>query len=375
MYNKVIIVTVLMLIIKVSKSQNLLLIDGESNYFTNGTKIIIKKRLPFNSILSYQNYSDTCVIKNKRFKFRIKASNSELYILSVIKNDQDLWCRIFLQPGNARIYINDSLLKNVTVKENKTALDFKRFEKFIYSKSDHAYLSLKAENYKKILKVDSIKAEILKEELIRIKGKVARNEILNVIKWIKSNPNSQINSNIIYDYLRKNIQDEELRKVFYKLPISNRRNAWAQELDYFLNRLAIGKIPPDFNQSDTSGNEIVLSKFLGKYILLDFWASWCRPCREATPELVKTYNKFRNKNFEIISIALDENRDKWIKALVQDAMIWVNVSDLKFWKNEIAISYNITSIPFNILINEKGIIIAKNVWREDLNRILKKGLQ
>ena len=159
------------------------------------------------------------------------------------------------------------------------------------------------------------------------------------------------------------------------LPISGRKNTWGQELEYFFDRLAVGKKPPNFIQPDTSGNEIILTNFVGKYVLLDFWASWCRPCREATPELVKIYDEFKYKNFEIISVAIDENNDKWIKALSDDNMTWINVSDLKSWKNAVAVAYNITSIPFNLLLDDKGIIIEKNIWGEELHETLQKRLK
>jgi peroxiredoxin len=129
---------------------------------------------------------------------------------------------------------------------------------------------------------------------------------------------------------------------------------------------AIGSEAIDFTQNDTTGKPVTLSSFKGKYVLVDFWASWCHPCRLENPNVVATYNKFKSKNFTIISVSLDKARDPWIEAIKQDNLRWTHVSDLKFWNNDIAIKYKITSIPQNFLIDPSGKIVAKNLRGPDL---------
>ncbi|MCD0490492.1 AhpC/TSA family protein [Pedobacter sp. MC2016-14] len=131
-------------------------------------------------------------------------------------------------------------------------------------------------------------------------------------------------------------------------------------------QIAVGKAV-DFTQTDDKGNEFKLSSLKGKYVLVDFWASWCVPCRAENPHLLKAYNQLKNKNFEIVGISLDETKAAWLNAVKHDGMPWIQVSDLKGFKSEIAVKYGISAIPQNFLINPDGVIVAKNLRGEDVN--------
>jgi peroxiredoxin len=135
---------------------------------------------------------------------------------------------------------------------------------------------------------------------------------------------------------------------------------------------AIGKIAPDFEQPDTSGKMIRLSDFKGQYVLLDFWASWCGPCREENPNVVKAYQKFHGKGFTVLSVSLDQSGKKanWLNAIHHDGLTWTQVSDLQFWNNAVAVLYGIKAIPQNFLIDKDGKIIAVNIKGDDLNKKL-----
>jgi peroxiredoxin len=130
---------------------------------------------------------------------------------------------------------------------------------------------------------------------------------------------------------------------------------------------AVGSDAIDFTQSDTSGNPVSLSSYKGKYVLVDFWASWCQPCRMENPNVLAAYGKFKTKNFTVLGVSLDKSKDSWIKAIHDDRLAWAQVSDLKFWNNDAAAKYHVQQIPQNFLIDPNGKIIGKNLRGAELD--------
>jgi peroxiredoxin len=132
----------------------------------------------------------------------------------------------------------------------------------------------------------------------------------------------------------------------------------------------VGKPAPEIIMSDPSGKELKLSSFKGKYVLVDFWASWCRPCREENPNVVSAFQKYRNKNFTILGVSLDKNKESWTRAIMKDGLTWSHISDLQEWYSPVVKLYEFNGIPFNVLVNPDGQIVAQDLRGDGLHQKL-----
>ena len=139
--------------------------------------------------------------------------------------------------------------------------------------------------------------------------------------------------------------------------------------------IGIGDIAPDFSLNDPDGKQIALSSLRGKYVLLDFWASWCGPCRKENPNVVRLYEQYKDKNFEIYGVSLDRDKDAWIKAIKDDNLTWVHGSDLKYWSSDVAVQYGVNGIPATYLLDQEGRVVAKNLRGAALEKKLEELLK
>ncbi len=194
------------------------------------------------------------------------------------------------------------------------------------------------------------------------------------IKFLKEHPKSYVSLDIVGE-LGGIIDPVTFPAFFNMLDPSLQNTAKGKRLVSRLEiakRTAVGQQIMDFTQNDTSGNPVTLTSFRGNYVLIDFWASWCGPCRAENPNVVKAYQKFKDKNFQIVSVSLDSKKEPWIAAINKDGMPWIHVSDLQGWANTVAVQYGVKAVPQNFLIDPKGIIIGINLRGEELSGELQK---
>ncbi|MCY4780896.1 TlpA disulfide reductase family protein [Sphingobacterium sp. UT-1RO-CII-1] len=193
------------------------------------------------------------------------------------------------------------------------------------------------------------------------------------IKQAQENPSSIETLRVIQRVGGYDPDYKEMRVLFKGLDKAVRKSAEGKAFDYYLKRLesvAVGKKAPGITQLTPEGDPLSLSDLKGKYVLIDFWASWCPPCRKESPELVATYAQFKDKKFEILGVSFDKNMEDWVAAIKKDNRNWKHISDLQHWSNGAGIVYGVRAIPQNVLVNPAGKIIARNLHGDQLKQKL-----
>jgi len=278
---------------------------------------------------------------------------------------------IFLEPGTITVTAIDSF-SNVQVKG---------------SKAHDAYKVLAEKLEPLNAKTDQLDAEysalVKKKDDAGMKRMIPMYDSLDAIinnvykDYLTQYPSSPIAMYVMTQFAGWDIDPDKAEPVFNSLPATVRNHPSGKvmrEKIEIAKKTAVGRMAMDFTQSDTLGNPVSLSSFKGKYLLVDFWASWCGPCRRENPNVVTAFNKYKEKGFQILGVSLDkpDAKEKWLKAIHDDGLAWTQVSDLKFWDNAVAVKYGIQSIPQNLLIDPEGRIIAKNLRGEELQKKLEE---
>ncbi|MBS1730662.1 MAG: AhpC/TSA family protein [Bacteroidetes bacterium] len=331
-------------------------------------------------------------LKNGDSALLIDANTKEVLARTVIQNDQfqltgkvDEPVLTELKIGSLpdrNLYIENSPIQltgdasdpsKMMVTGSKSQLDFEDFQKIFNPLVSKLNVRVKTLNQL----MEGATSDAL--SLANQNYQDAKGEVENAIdQFVLDKPASYVTPWVLFVTIKVDDNPIIMRQRFNKLAPQIQTSLIGKDLDSYIQYYEVGYIgtsAPDFTQNDINGQPVSLSSFLGKYVLIDFWASWCGPCRRENPNVVKAYNEFKNKNFTIFSVSLDRNKQSWINAIENDHLTWTHVSDLNYWDNAVARQYHITSIPQNFLIDPKGIIIAKNLSGEQLSIELEKILK
>ncbi len=317
----------------VTLAQNNVTISGTIKNNTGFTKILLMELLDNSEIASAP------IATSDAFKISAKINKTDFYKLFL---DEDIYILLVLEAGeNLEVVfdVNDVLKPEIKGSKNSA---------LIYNTLNEA--------------------RMFDDQLVQFQQKIEVDKKNHIRNTIKNNPKSLANLffidelNIETDFetfklLAEGLEEYADNKLVADLIAKVKSQA----------NLSIGSLAPDFELPDVNGKSIKLSSTRGKYVLIDFWAAWCKPCRAESPTLVKAYEKFNKNGFTILSVSLDDNKEDWTTAIQKDKIgAWIHVSDLQYWNSEAAKLYGVESIPFSVLLDKEGKIIAKGLRGEEL---------
>lgn len=316
---------------------------------------------------------DSILVENGKLKYSFKLSHPKEFLLHNKRNlyefrdSKFLW----LEPAEIKIIGDYNFLKNLKVIGSNSHDEFQEYSKMLDSLNNQMTI------YKQefLIQNNGQKNNLLKSKTDSLEPEISR----KIFIFLISKPNSRVTLNTLHKecYVgHRHLNKDKIVQIFKNLNNSLQTSELGIEIQKYIDLPKIpqiGEMAIDFIQLSLENDSIKLSDFRGKYVLVEFWASNCAPCRGNTNKLRLVYNKYKSLGFEILGVSCDWDKEYWVKTIKDEAITWPNVSDLKGWHNEVFLIYDIKFIPTNILIDPSGRIINKDICSiVKLEEILKK---
>jgi thiol-disulfide isomerase/thioredoxin len=316
--------------------------------------------------------TDSVVISHGQFEFAGSVSEPEFcHLLFRWSGNQVHSIGFFLQGGAVSLTGKKDSIDNLVVSGASIQEEYVQFEKKEASLADWT-------SWESAYKAaEAAKNKTMTDSLMAVAKEISNRQKQLAKDYAVANPSSYVAVEEVRNYFSYNPDADKLQGIYNgfspEIKDSKEGKLLKKTLDAAL-LTGVGRPAPAFVQANAKGKPITLSSFKGQYVLVDFWASWCGPCRMENPNVLKSYRQYHPKGFTVLGVSLDDEKGKWLEAVRKDGLPWMQVSDLKGWKNAVAVLYGVEGIPMNYLVDKEGKIVAKGLRGDDLDKKLEEFL-
>lgn len=346
-------------------------ISGEVKGVEDGTQVILKKQVG----MDYQSLDTTEV---KAGKFELKGLTDEVGLSALTFGSDDVSIPLVLENGKIKVNFNAESLDESKVSGTKNNDAFNSFnENVVKLRKDIQDFQQNANSL--FEEARNTNNSTVMDSLLAINDE--KMEKLNNYNktFVKENNDSYIAALLLSQMTQGGVvETEEAQELLANFSEEAKNYTPSKELSEFLGKIAkvsIGQKAPDFSAPSPEGKEISLKESLGKVTIIDFWASWCTPCRIENPNVVRIYNKYHDQGLNIIGVSLDRDGDSWKQAIEKDQLTWTHISHLQYWNDPIAKEYSVRGIPATFILDENGVIVAKDLRGDELEKKIAELLQ